>query len=115
MLFGFDSEPRSADHIAGYVGAFERKRDQAREVVQLKMPLTVNAAVDRTLERKVQHETTPIHITARRRGAAWPLAARAQQPDQVPAIGMLIGYAEDTQKHRPASRGSERGLGSLVG
>ena len=27
--------------------------------------------------------------------AAWPFAARAQQPDQVPAIGMLIGYAED--------------------
>ena len=39
-------------------GAFERKRDQAREVVQLKMPLTVNAAVDRTLERKVQQVTT---------------------------------------------------------
>ena len=47
MLFGFDSEPRSADHIAGYVGAFERKRDQAREVVQLKMPLTVNAVMHR--------------------------------------------------------------------
>ena len=47
MLFGFDSEPRSADHIAGYVGAFERKRDLAREVVQLKMPLTVNAVMHR--------------------------------------------------------------------
>ena len=42
-----DSEPRSADHIAGYVGAFERKRDLAREVVQLKMPLTVNAVMHR--------------------------------------------------------------------
>src|SRR5437762_12702909 len=26
--------------------------------------------------------------------AAWPLAARAQQPDQMRRIGVLIGYAE---------------------
>ena len=27
--------------------------------------------------------------------AAWPLVARAQQPDRMRRIGMLIGYAED--------------------
>jgi putative tryptophan/tyrosine transport system substrate-binding protein len=26
--------------------------------------------------------------------AAWPLAARAQQPDRMGRIGMLMGYAE---------------------
>jgi putative ABC transport system substrate-binding protein len=26
--------------------------------------------------------------------AAWPLAARAQQPDQMRRIGVLMGYAE---------------------
>jgi putative tryptophan/tyrosine transport system substrate-binding protein len=45
--------------------------------------------------------------------AAWPLPTRAQQSDQVPAIGMLIGYAEDdpeTQAHLAAFR---EGLGQL--
>src|SRR5262245_11985128 len=27
--------------------------------------------------------------------AAWPLAARAQQPAQIRRIGMLVGYAEN--------------------
>jgi PqqA peptide cyclase len=42
-----DSEPASADHIAGYEGAFARKRSLAAEVVRLKMPLTVNAVIHR--------------------------------------------------------------------
>ncbi len=42
-----DSEPASADHIAGYRGAFERKRALAGEVVALKIPLTVNAVMHR--------------------------------------------------------------------
>jgi pyrroloquinoline quinone biosynthesis protein E len=42
-----DSEPASADHIAGYRGAFERKRALAAEVVALKIPLTVNAVMHR--------------------------------------------------------------------
>ncbi len=40
-----DSEPTSADHIAGYVGAFARKRALAAAVVDLKIPLTVNAVM----------------------------------------------------------------------
>jgi len=42
-----DSEPASADHIAGYDGAFARKRALATEVVRLKLPLTVNAVIHR--------------------------------------------------------------------
>src|ERR1700704_1950065 len=42
-----DSEARSADHIAGYDGAFARKRALAAEVVRLKLPLTVNAVMHR--------------------------------------------------------------------
>ena len=42
-----DSEPESADHIAGYDGAFARKRALAGAVVRLRLPLTVNAVVHR--------------------------------------------------------------------
>jgi pyrroloquinoline quinone biosynthesis protein E len=42
-----DSEPKSADHIAGYQGAFARKQALAAEVVRLKIPLTVNAVMHR--------------------------------------------------------------------
>jgi pyrroloquinoline quinone biosynthesis protein E len=42
-----DSEPASADRIAGYDGAFARKRALAAEVVRRKLPLTVNAVIHR--------------------------------------------------------------------
>jgi PqqA peptide cyclase len=42
-----DSLESSADHIAGYRGAFARKRELAIEVVRLKLPLTVNAVIHR--------------------------------------------------------------------
>jgi pyrroloquinoline quinone biosynthesis protein E len=42
-----DSEKASADHIAGYQGAFARKRALAAEVASLKIPLTVNAVMHR--------------------------------------------------------------------
>jgi PqqA peptide cyclase len=42
-----DSDAQSADHIAGYAGAFVRKRALAAEVVRHKLPLTVNAVVHR--------------------------------------------------------------------
>ena len=45
--------------------------------------------------------------------AAWPIAARAQQPDQVPAIGMLIGYAEDNPETQARLAGFREGLGRL--
>src|SRR3989442_676391 len=42
-----DSVESSADHIAGYEGAFKRKRELAAEVVRLKLPLTLNAVMHR--------------------------------------------------------------------
>lgn len=42
-----DSIEKAADHIAGYDGAFARKRALAAEVVRLKLPLTVNAVMHR--------------------------------------------------------------------
>jgi PqqA peptide cyclase len=42
-----DSVESSADHIAGYQGAFARKRALAGEAVRLKLPLTVNAVIHR--------------------------------------------------------------------
>jgi pyrroloquinoline quinone biosynthesis protein E len=42
-----DSEAQSADHIAGYKGASERKRALAAEVVKLGLPLTINMVVHR--------------------------------------------------------------------
>jgi pyrroloquinoline quinone biosynthesis protein E len=42
-----DSEAESADRIAGYEGAFARKRDVARWVTAAGFPLTVNAVIHR--------------------------------------------------------------------
>ena len=42
-----DAEEKSADHIAGYEGAYARKKALATEVVALKLPLTVNAVIHR--------------------------------------------------------------------
>jgi PqqA peptide cyclase len=42
-----DSEAASADRIAGYEGAYARKRALAAEVVGLKLPLTINAVIHR--------------------------------------------------------------------
>jgi pyrroloquinoline quinone biosynthesis protein E len=42
-----DSEPASADRIAGYDGASARKRALAAEVVRLGLPLTINMVVHR--------------------------------------------------------------------
>src|SRR5262249_41989577 len=42
-----DRDRHSADHIAGYEGAFARKCELANAVVGLKLPLTVNVVVHR--------------------------------------------------------------------
>ena len=42
-----DSQAASADHIAGYKGAYARKNALAAEVVRLGLPLTVNMVVHR--------------------------------------------------------------------
>ena len=42
-----DVEPASADHIAGYAGAFARKQEVAARVLASGLPLTVNAVIHR--------------------------------------------------------------------
>ncbi len=65
-----DSEPVSADHIAGYQGAFARKKELAAEVVRLKIPLTVNVVVHRAnverigamVEMAIRHGASRVEI-----------------------------------------------------
>src|SRR3977135_568696 len=53
-----DSDEASADHIAGYEGAYARKRALAADVVALKMPLTVNAVIHRANIARVEDLVT---------------------------------------------------------
>jgi len=53
-----DSEEKSADHIAGYEGAFARKRALAAEVTALKIPLTINAVIHRANIARVEELVT---------------------------------------------------------
>src|SRR6266446_4765529 len=53
-----DSDEASADHIAGYEGAYARKRALAADVVALKMPLTVNAVIHRANIARVENLVT---------------------------------------------------------
>jgi pyrroloquinoline quinone biosynthesis protein E len=54
-----DSVSTSADHIAGYDGAFARKRAFAAAVVQRKLPLTVNAVMHRA---NIEHITDMVDL-----------------------------------------------------
>ncbi len=42
--------------------------------------------------------------------AAWPLAARAQQPDGMRRIGVLMGLAEDDPETKARLAGFRQGL-----
>jgi len=62
-----DSDPASADHIAGYEGAFARKRALAAEVVRLQVPLTVNAVMHRAnIDRLQDMVALALSLGARR-------------------------------------------------
>ena len=54
-----DSEAAAADRIAGYVGAFARKREVARCCVEAGLPLTVNAVMHRA---NVEHAGAMIEL-----------------------------------------------------
>ena len=45
--------------------------------------------------------------------AAWPLAARAQQPERVRRVGMLMGYAEEDHEVRARVSAFEQALQEL--
>src|SRR4029077_2287179 len=51
-----DSEPGSADHIAGYKGAFARKAALAAEVTRHGIHLTVNAVMARAKTHHVRQQ-----------------------------------------------------------
>jgi len=58
-----DHQPNSADHIAGYAGAYERKRMLAAEVVRHKIPLTINAVMHRAnIARLLKGEEAKIEL-----------------------------------------------------
>jgi pyrroloquinoline quinone biosynthesis protein E len=62
-----DAEPASADRIAGYKGAYGRKRDVARWVRETGMPLTVNAVMHRAnIERAGAMVELAVELGARR-------------------------------------------------
>jgi len=44
---------------------------------------------------------------------AWPLAARAQQPDRMRRIGVLVGSAEDDPEAKARLAGFRQGLERL--
>jgi pyrroloquinoline quinone biosynthesis protein E len=62
-----DSEAASADHIAGYQGAFRRKQALAAEVTSLGLMLTINMVVHRAnIERAGEMVELAISLGARR-------------------------------------------------
>jgi PqqA peptide cyclase len=79
-----DSVESSADHIAGYRGAFARKRALAAEAVRLGLPLTVNAVMHRqNIDRVGEIVELALALDAKRVEIAhvqyygWALANRA--------------------------------------
>jgi hypothetical protein len=47
--------------------------------------------------------------------AAWPAVARAQQPERMRRIGVLLPYENNAELGKAVLLGSSRGLGSWVG
>ncbi len=103
-----DSIEASADHIAGYDGAFARKRALAAQVVRLKLPLTVNAVIHRAnIERVGELVDLALALGASRVEIAhvqyygWALENRATlmpTPEQVKrAVGEVEALRE---RHR---------------
>jgi PqqA peptide cyclase len=79
-----DSVEASADHIAGYRGAYAKKREVARWVTTIGMPLTINAVIHRAnVRRAPEMVELAIELGARRVEIAhtqyygWGLANRA--------------------------------------
>ena len=80
-----DNEPGTADHIAGYKGAYARKQSLAAEVTRLGIPLTVNAVMHRAnIEHVEEMVALALTLGAKRVEIAhvqyygWALKNRAQ-------------------------------------
>ena len=103
-----DSVEASADRIAGYDGAFARKRALAAQVVRLKLPLTVNAVVHRAnIERVGDLVELALSLGAARVEIAhvqyygWALENRAALMPTAEQVKRAVGEVERLrERHR---------------
>jgi PqqA peptide cyclase len=105
-----DSEPASADRIAGYEGAFARKRALAAAVVDLKIPLTVNAVMHRAnigriadmVDLALKLGATRVEI-AHAQYYGWALKNRAALMPTAAQVERAAGEVEELRaRHRGA-------------
>jgi pyrroloquinoline quinone biosynthesis protein E len=102
-----DSEPASADRIAGYDGAFARKRTLAESAVRLGLPLTVNIVVHRAnIDRIESMVALALSLDARRVEIAhvqyygWALNNRAAlMPSREQALAAMKAVEELRSRH----------------
>ena len=96
-----DSQAASADHIAGYDGAYARKNALAAEVVRLALPLTINMVVHRAnIDRIEQMVDLALHLGASRIEIAhvqyygWALENRAALMPTREQVERAVGTVE---------------------
>ncbi|MBX9846456.1 MAG: pyrroloquinoline quinone biosynthesis protein PqqE [Xanthobacteraceae bacterium] len=104
-----DADAVSADHIAGYRGAFQRKHALAAEVVRLGMPLTVNLVVHRAnIERIADMVDLALGLKASRIEIAhvqyygWALKNRARL---MPTLDQVKRAAAEVEELRAKHHG----------
>jgi pyrroloquinoline quinone biosynthesis protein E len=103
-----DSIETSADRIAGYEGAFARKRALAAQVVRLKLPLTVNAVIHRAnIDRVADLVELALALGAARVEIAhvqyygWALENRAALMPTAEQVRRAVGEVEALrERHR---------------
>ena len=96
-----DTDAASADRIAGYEGAYARKRALAGEVVRLGIPLTVNAVIHRAnIDRVVAMVDQAVALGASRVEIAhvqyygWAIANRAKLMPTREQVERAVGRVE---------------------
>jgi PqqA peptide cyclase len=100
-----DSDAMSADHIAGYDGAFARKLSLAAEVMRAKVPLTVNAVIHRA---NIDHVSAMVDL-ALKLGAArveiahvqyygWAMKNRAMLMPSREQVERAVAAVEDLRR-----------------
>jgi PqqA peptide cyclase len=100
-----DSESASADHIAGYAGAFARKHALGADVVRLKIPLTINVVVHRAnIERIAEMVALAVALGAGRVEIAhvqyygWALRNRAALMPSAAQVERAAATVEDLRR-----------------
>ncbi len=100
-----DSEAETADHIAGYKGAYARKRALAAEVIRHGLPLTVNAVMHRAnIDRIGDMVALALELGATRVEIAhvqyygWALKNRGALMPTAEQVERAIGVVEDLRK-----------------